>query len=168
MRTNSLPSKRSLWHKLPEPEEEDDLEDDSNLDDPDLTESERNTGFKQLVYEMVASGYAEKHPAESLLMEIKGLKFAQNKANERHSTSAIDSNLFFYQSFSDCISGIVPSILNIAATQSRNEDGSLKQGEFVKKLKELLQADGWGHKLLTNLIQGVTEDHPEATEESVI
>ena len=62
----------------------------------------------------------------------------------------------------------MPSILNIAATQSRNEDGSLKQGEFVKKLKELLQADGWGHKLLTNLIQGVTEDHPEATEESVI
>lgn len=37
--------------------------------------------FAQVVGDMVRSGHAEGHPASSLLMEIKGYKFAQNKVS---------------------------------------------------------------------------------------
>jgi hypothetical protein len=36
-------------------------------------------GFNRVVGEMVTTGYAEGHPTDNLLMEIKGFKFAQNK-----------------------------------------------------------------------------------------
>lgn len=35
--------------------------------------------FNKVVGEMVSTGYAEGHPTDNLLMEIKGFKFAQNK-----------------------------------------------------------------------------------------
>jgi hypothetical protein len=35
--------------------------------------------FFQVVGDMVTTGYEESHPADNLLMEIKGYKFAQNK-----------------------------------------------------------------------------------------
>lgn len=35
--------------------------------------------FARVVGDMVSTGFAEGHPAASLLMEIKGYKFAQNK-----------------------------------------------------------------------------------------
>jgi len=64
------------------------------------------------------------------------------------------------------VAGIVPSLLSIAVTQSSG-GGAMKAPEFVRKLKELVAAGGWGHRLLSALIQGVTDEHPEATEECV-
>lgn len=37
--------------------------------------------FARVVGEMVSTGISEGHPAGSLLMEIKGYKFAQNKVS---------------------------------------------------------------------------------------
>lgn len=43
----------------------------------------------------------------------------------------------------------------------------MKASEFVKNLKELVATGGWGHRLLSALIQAVTDEHPEAAEEFV-
>ena len=43
----------------------------------------------------------------------------------------------------------------------------MKASEFVKSLKGLVAAGGWGHRLLSALIQAVTDEHPEASEEFV-
>ena len=63
----------------------------------------------------------------------------------------------------------MPSLLSIAVSQSGGGGGggAMKASEFVKKLKELVAAGGWGHRLLSALIQGVTDERPEATEECV-
>ena len=37
--------------------------------------------FERVVGEMVVTGRIENHPPENLLMEIKGVKFAQNKVH---------------------------------------------------------------------------------------
>jgi len=66
------------------------------------------------------------------------------------------------------VAGIVPSLLSIAVSQSSGGGGgAMKASEFVKKLKELVAAGGWGHRLLSALIQAVTDERPEATEECV-
>ncbi len=62
----------------------------------------------------------------------------------------------------------MPSLLSIAVSQSGSGGGgAMKASEFVKKLKELVAAGGWGHRLLSALIQAVTDERPEATEECV-
>ena len=61
----------------------------------------------------------------------------------------------------------MPSLLSIAVSQSSGGGGAMKASEFVKKLKELVAAGGWGHRLLSALIQAVTDERPEATEECV-
>jgi len=152
--------KLRLWDHIPAPAD-DFLEDDELDGEVDENEemnvalgaggsqsSSQASSFKQIVFDMVSSGYAEGHPPESILMEIKGYKFAQNKT------------------FADCITGVVPSIISIAvAAATGPEDaptGSIKNTQFLKKLKELLAADAWGHRLVNALIQ---EGHPEASEE---
>jgi hypothetical protein len=72
------------------PVDEEDEEDLSDDDDDDAYESGlvrsnggngggENASFANIIREMVTTGYAEGHPADSLLMEVKGCKFAQNK-----------------------------------------------------------------------------------------
>lgn len=62
----------------------------------------------------------------------------------------------------------MPSLLTIAVSQSSGGGGgSMKASEFVKSLKGLVAAGGWGHRLLSALIQAVTDEHPEASEEFV-
>ena len=62
----------------------------------------------------------------------------------------------------------MPSLISIAVSQtSGGGSGSMKASEFVKNLKELVVTGGWGHRLLSALIQAVTDEHPEAAEEFV-
>ncbi len=87
---------RDLWSVVPPPEEEEDYSDDEEGDDLRDRQYEPGSGavsaelsstigaglatsFVSIVSEMVSTGHAEGHPADSLLMEIKGCKFAQNK-----------------------------------------------------------------------------------------
>jgi hypothetical protein len=61
---------RALWSA---PEE---VLDDSASDEGD---EEPDASFETIVGEMVATGYVEGHPTDSIALEIKSLKFAQNK-----------------------------------------------------------------------------------------
>ncbi len=58
----------------------DEFSDAEDEDDESLVGGAEQVGdFATIVGEMVSTGHAEGHPADSLLMEIKGCKFAQNK-----------------------------------------------------------------------------------------
>lgn len=46
--------------------------------------------FARVVGEMVSTGISEGHPAGSLLMEIKGYKFAQNKVRTKNGLRFVD------------------------------------------------------------------------------
>jgi hypothetical protein len=71
--------------ECPADEEDEDLSDDE-LDGDALDAGQarpsgasgENWRFAIIIREMVVTGYAEGHPADSLLMEVKGCKFAQN------------------------------------------------------------------------------------------
>lgn len=134
---------RNLWATVPEPEE-DEFGEDDEMEDLDLidVDGKAEGDFVQIISDMVTSGYTESHPADSLLMEIKGYKFAQNKA------------------YADCIAGAVTSLLAAALA-----DGLAKPTEFLKKMKELLAEGAWGHRIIAALIQSTTDERPEAVEE---
>lgn len=59
------------------PKPEDDSEDEE--DDTDAHENSDDSSFVKIVLDMVVTAMKEGHPADSVLMEIKGFKFAQNK-----------------------------------------------------------------------------------------
>lgn len=76
---NMLPMERPA-----DEEDEEDLSDDEDADDLGVSSLKiggggENAHFTTIIREMVTTGYAEGHPADSLLMEVKGCKFAQNK-----------------------------------------------------------------------------------------
>jgi len=117
--------KRSLWASLPlveEPSNDVDLE---QFEDLMLDASH----FKDTVSDMIATGYAEKHPPDNVILEIKGYKFAQNKE------------------FHDCIAGIIPALLRICC----NGDALTQSG--IAQFLSLVKEDAWGHKILSNMIQ---------------
>ncbi len=76
---------------MPRPEESDSEDEDgpdgddygegNNLFSADVeaTGAREVLSFTRVVGDMVSTGISEGHPASSLLMEIKGYKFAQNK-----------------------------------------------------------------------------------------
>ena len=116
-----------------------------------------STVFVEVVADMVATGHAEGHPPDNLLMEIKGYKFAQNS------------------SFADCIRGCVPSILAVAvasATSSVAGKGAgAVQVAVVTFLKTFLTAkQGWGYQLLRALVQDTKDEFAlvEAVESHVL
>ena len=63
--------------------EGDDGEDDKGYNDF-LMQNEGFEIFYKNVYDMVVTGYNEGHPAENVLMEIKGYKFSQNKVHNNN------------------------------------------------------------------------------------
>lgn len=93
-------------------------------------ESERvlSTGFEEAVAEVVSTGYARHDDAPNVLMEIKSLKFAQNK------------------SFPDCLKGAVPPILVAAGVST------LSGMALAKSLQQMLGADGWGCAIIAPLV----------------
>lgn len=49
--------------------------------DSEQGEDEQEAHFEVVVSDMVTSGYADGHPTDSIALEIKSYKFAQNKVN---------------------------------------------------------------------------------------
>jgi len=65
----------------------------------------------------------------------------------------------FVQSFADCLSGIVPALVGILATQSSDATtGTVKPAVFVAKLKETMKEGGWGLTLIESMIQDTREE----------
>jgi TPP-dependent 2-oxoacid decarboxylase len=99
-----LPPGRNIWSRMPALEESDsEGEDDGMYDedgegyggspggkagqftaDADAASARDVLNFGKVLADMVTTGFAEGHPASSLLMEIKGYKFAQNKVRFMH------------------------------------------------------------------------------------
>lgn len=150
--------KMKLWTEMPTPlDEEEDMSDNEldsnnsnigldynesediefNLDDLSLdnNNNESNVEFVKIVSDMVSSGHSEGHPADSLLMEIKGLKFAQNKT------------------YCNCVCGIVPAMLQVVINSCNNNNNT-----FLSQLKELCQEGSWGYILVKTMIQNTTEE----------
>jgi hypothetical protein len=64
------------------------------------------------------------------------------------------------QSFADCLGGIVPALLILVLKQCADPTtGAIKQTAFIAKLKETLQAGGWGYTLLDTMIQDTREEY---------
>ncbi len=55
------------------------LDDESDDEAEDPSEFTNDQDFTRIVSDMVISALQECHPVESVIMEIKGFKFAQNK-----------------------------------------------------------------------------------------
>lgn len=68
---------------MPEPEPENEaFDDDAYADDGEFDMGAGDSGpniFGKNVSDMISTGHAEGHPADNVLMEIKGYKFSQNK-----------------------------------------------------------------------------------------
>lgn len=63
------------------------------------------------------------------------------------------------QSFADCVSGIVPALVGILATQSTDAvSGAVKPAVFIGKLKETMKVGGWGITLIEAMIQDTREE----------
>lgn len=151
---------RNLWSKVTldaDDLEADNMQDDEEFDD-DFADREYHDGlalgedeskvqgeeegedvrahysesFIKTVAEMITTAYKEKHPADSVLMEVKGFKFAQNK------------------SYGEIVQGIVHAFLSIACFA-----GVAPPSIVLKGLKEVL--NGWGHGLLDKMIQSVPD-----------
>jgi hypothetical protein len=87
-------------------------------------------------------GYQGGHSTDNILLEIKGLKFAENK------------------DFGHCLRGAVPAILEIAvkgATTTAADAPSV--GNTIGAIKRLMEADsGWGFVVLSSLIQNSEDE----------
>jgi hypothetical protein len=99
---------------------------------------------------MISTGRVEGHAPENLLMEIKGLKFAQNKT------------------YCNCLCGAVPELLFIPIKECTTE--SINQMVYLSAVKKLIAAQGFATAVIKPLIQGQQEMVTiiEATEEFVI
>lgn len=81
---------RRKWDRVPEPIDESDDDDeeaggsDGGLDwaAPTGTGGEVAQQFSSVIADMIVTGYEEGHPADNVLMEIKGFKFSRNKVTK--------------------------------------------------------------------------------------
>ncbi len=127
---------RQLWRKLPPPDDGDDDDDDDDASgDIDHAGAEYNA-FLRMVAEMVYSAYLDGHSCENTLMEIKGLKFAQNR------------------SFADCIRGSMSEILLIPL----NDDAMAKPVTIISKIKQLFQPGSWGYGMIVPMLQDLDDE----------
>jgi translation initiation factor eIF-2B subunit epsilon len=118
--------KRRRWRVLSLVDDE--LSDTS--DDEDEPED-----FEQTVKDIVLTGDIQGDNAQNITMEIKSVKFAQNKE------------------FSDCIRGVVPALLQIAIKTGEGTGEIQSSKAIISKLKPLLTEGGWGYMVLRPLIQ---------------
>lgn len=125
------------------PPEEDDEDDEYGNDIDDLKPgAEPEENFKQMILDLVLAGFADGSPPESLLMEVKGSKFAHNK------------------SFANCVESIVPGLLQICFQKaSVGAGGVFSLKDFIVQWQEFVKKDaGWGYNILRSLIFEVTEE----------
>jgi hypothetical protein len=59
-----------------------DEDDDHSLEDDGILNVQRDNNFCKTILEFVVTGAKEEQPSDSILLEIKGLKFAQNKVRK--------------------------------------------------------------------------------------
>jgi len=126
--TEEEEQKRTLWRRMPEPEK-DASDDDAFSEDED--EGAEMAAFVRMVGEMVITGHSEGHSADNLLMEVKGLKFAQNKT------------------FADCLRGMLPELLALPL----RGDQHARPMAIASQLRGLLSAGGWAYAMLKPFIQ---------------
>ena len=145
--------RKKVWRFMPPPTDLDDEDDDLS----ELDGDEMGT-FLVSVGDMVTSGRKDGHEASNLLMEIKGLKFAQNKT------------------FSDCLRGVLPSMLALPFREAEEAgSGTPKVSTVLSQLKALLsseepQGGGWGYNIVEPLIQDTSDELTviEAVEDAVL
>ncbi len=153
--------KESLWDVVPAPPDESDSDEDMDEDGNDdefggsgdeegdmrmSDEGDARAGeaaresFRRIVADMVLTGHTDGHAPDNLLMEIKGLKFAENKE------------------FSDCIYGTVPTLIDIAV-KSVTSSAAPTMSALVGALKTMFSKDSrWGLPLLRALVQGPEDE----------
>ena len=141
--------RKNLWRNLPSPTDLVDPDDMSDLEGDDME------SFLTSVGDMVTSGRKDGHEPSNLLMEIKGLKFAQNKT------------------FSDCLRGVIPSLLNLPFKEAQSAGSDVpKVSTVLSQLKTLLSSEnnGWGYSIVMPLVQDTSDELSiiEAVEDSVL
>mmetsp|Transcript_1218 Transcript_1218/g.1986 ORF Transcript_1218/g.1986 Transcript_1218/m.1986 type:complete len:748 (-) Transcript_1218:122-2365(-) len=138
--------KRALWSGLdPVVDSDDDSEEDeeqilrdrlsSSASAEDYDMKRYDADFSRIVGDMVTTGRKEGHPADNLLMEIKGFKFAQNKE------------------FSDCVRGVVLALLTIVTEECESSSPT----ELIARLKGMFGLEQWGYQLVYALLQEHTD-----------
>jgi translation initiation factor eIF-2B subunit epsilon len=146
--------KRSLRSAMPPPAEDSESDDDSydGFDDGETfggagtggRESKdanaRENDFEKSVSEMITAGHRGGHSTENVLLEIKGLKFAENR------------------DFGQCLRGAVPAVLDVAL-RSASSAGPASLGVVVAAIKAQLDRESeWGYVILENLIQNSEDE----------
>lgn len=126
--------KVARWGRVPEPELDDGDADDEGYDDEggDFDTYAGGEGaqvFGKNVCDMVTTGFAEGHPADNVLMEIKGYKFSQNK------------------SFQDCLAGVFPGLVAVILQKGTSKNSLLSFS------KTFFQRPAWGFTMLKSLLQ---------------
>mmetsp|Transcript_23428 Transcript_23428/g.39739 ORF Transcript_23428/g.39739 Transcript_23428/m.39739 type:complete len:780 (+) Transcript_23428:64-2403(+) len=143
--------KHHLWSTMEAPVEEEDSDEESESDG-DEQEGGMNTSrgddgkmeyavdpFTVSVSEWIVTGHEQNDSADNLLLEIKGLKFAQNKE------------------YNDCIRGVIAALLKIVKTEF-DKSGSSSAMNMVSIFKSFFDAGKWGYIMLQSLIQGEDEE----------
>lgn len=99
--------------------------------------------FERIVGDMVQTGFTENHALDNVLMEIKGLKFAEN------------------MEFADCLHGAVPVLLSLALKKASGGGAAAPSvPALVAAIKEAIDksVSKWGYNLLRALIQGESDE----------
>jgi hypothetical protein len=99
--------------------------------------------FERIVGDMVLTGFSENHAIDNVLMEIKGLKFAENRE------------------FADCIHGALPVLLDLTLKKASGAGTAAPSvPALVAAIKDMLDkaTSKWGYHLLRALIQGETDE----------
>jgi len=127
--------KVTRWGHVPEPElDTDDMGEEGyeNEEDDFNTHTSSSEGahvFGKNVCDMVVTGYDEGHPADNVLMEIKGYKFSQNK------------------SFQDCLMGAFPGLAAVILKKGTSKN------TLLSFAKTFFQRPSWGYTMLKSLLQ---------------
>ena len=116
-----------------------------------IGQGQENDDFITVVADTVLSGYQQRDGAEDIMMEIKSLKFAQNKG------------------FGDCIRGALPPLLvaagftdvNVNSVNGNDENGGSASAtlmQVVRAVKQLIGSeDAWGISILNSLVHKETD-----------
>ena len=98
--------------------------------------------FPYRIFQQVTIGRRQGDTPENLLMEIKSVKLSHNKE------------------FSECVQGVVPSLLNIILEEAVNSSkgSSNRLMGIMSSAKTLMAVGGWGYTIIKPLIQSQVSD----------
>lgn len=139
MTISSMKYIRNLWTTP------DEILDSDSEDEDEVHE----TNFETIISDMVATGYAEGHPTDSISLEIKSFKFAQNKVQ----IYSMVSSLIILQEYSDCVRGLVPALLQLVIKEQSATNNVIPTPKLIKGLKDMFSKGMWGQQLLSHFLQ---------------